>query len=91
MPKLPFTGRARRDIAFCVLTLPLILPGPVVGFALLFTTLPVGNVNLIGSVIFALLLPMIEIGRTLLYLDLMARKDIEVVPATVAVAPAPAV
>ena len=33
MPKLPFTGRARRDIAFCVLTLPLILPGPVVGFA----------------------------------------------------------
>ena len=29
----PFTGRARRDIAFCVLTLPLILPGPVVGFA----------------------------------------------------------
>jgi len=34
MPKLnPFTGRARRDIAFCVLTLPLTLPGPVVGFA----------------------------------------------------------
>jgi DNA-binding CsgD family transcriptional regulator len=31
--RAPFTGRARRDIAFCVLTLPLILPGPVVGFA----------------------------------------------------------
>jgi len=27
--RAPFTGRARRDIAFCVLTLPLILPGPV--------------------------------------------------------------
>src|ERR1700751_5629215 len=31
--RAPFTGRARRDIAFCVLTLPLVLPGPVVGFA----------------------------------------------------------
>jgi signal transduction histidine kinase len=31
--RAPFTGRARRDIAFCALTLPLILPGPVVGFA----------------------------------------------------------
>jgi signal transduction histidine kinase len=31
--RAPFAGRARRDIAFCVLTLPLILPGPVVGFA----------------------------------------------------------
>jgi hypothetical protein len=29
----PFSGRARRDIAFCALTLPLILPGPVAGFA----------------------------------------------------------
>jgi signal transduction histidine kinase len=31
--RAPFTGRARRDVAFCVLTLPLTLPGPVVGFA----------------------------------------------------------
>src|ERR1700743_317569 len=28
-----FPGPRRRDIAFCVLTLPLVLPGPVVGFA----------------------------------------------------------
>jgi signal transduction histidine kinase len=34
MPKLnPFTGRARRELAFCLLTLPLSLPLPVVGFA----------------------------------------------------------
>ena len=31
--RAPFTGRARRDIAFCLLTLPLVLPVPVVGFA----------------------------------------------------------
>ena len=31
--RAPFTGRARRDIAFCLLTLPLSLPLPVVGFA----------------------------------------------------------
>ena len=30
----PFNGRARRELAFCVLTLPLILPGPVAGFAI---------------------------------------------------------
>ena len=31
--RAPFTGRARRDIAFCLLTLPLVLPVPLVGFA----------------------------------------------------------
>src|SRR5215472_14560490 len=31
--RAPFTGQARRDIAFCVLTLPLSLPVPVIGFA----------------------------------------------------------
>ena len=29
----PFTGRARRELLFCVLGLPLSLPLPVVGFA----------------------------------------------------------
>jgi signal transduction histidine kinase len=31
--RAPFSGRARRDIAFCLLTLPLLLPVPVIGFA----------------------------------------------------------
>jgi Putative sensor len=31
--RAPFSGRARRDIAFCLLTLPLVLPVPVIGFA----------------------------------------------------------
>ena len=64
------------------------IPGPILGFALLFTTVPASTVNIFGSVIFALLLPYVGVGRTLLYLDLLARKAGEPVPATVAVAPA---
>jgi hypothetical protein len=64
------------------------IPGPALGFALVFTTVPVGAVNLIGAVVFALLLPLIQIGRTLLYLDLRTREARETVPAPIAVAPA---
>jgi len=31
--RAPFSDRARHDIAFCLLTLPLLLPVPVIGFA----------------------------------------------------------
>jgi len=41
--RAPFTARARSDIAFCVLTLPLILPVPVIGFAI-----TIGLANLAG-------------------------------------------
>jgi Vacuolar protein sorting-associated protein 62 len=64
------------------------IPGPVLGFALLFTTLPVSTVNLFGSVVFAVLLPYIGIGRTLLYLDLAAREVSAAAPASMVVAPA---
>ncbi|HEY3729436.1 MAG TPA: hypothetical protein VGL51_19825 [Solirubrobacteraceae bacterium] len=64
------------------------IPGPVVGFALLFTTVPVIDVNLIGSVVFALLIPFVEIGRTLLYFDCLARQAEPVVSPSVAIAPA---
>ncbi len=44
--------------------------GPVLGVALVFTTLPLWAINLFGSLVFALLLPYVAIGRTLLYFDL---------------------
>lgn len=66
------------------------IPGPLVGFALLFTTIPVVDVNLVGSVIFALLVPFIEMARTLLYFDLMVRDEEAPAPAMVPVTPAPA-
>jgi hypothetical protein len=66
------------------------IPGPALGFALLFTTLPVSTVNLFGSVVFAVLLPYIGIGRTLLYLDLAAREVSAAAPASMVVAPAAA-
>jgi hypothetical protein len=65
------------------------IPGPALGFALLFTTVPLETVNLIGSVVFALLVPYIEIGRTLLYFDVMAREQEAPEVSAAAVAPAP--
>ncbi|MBV9338450.1 MAG: hypothetical protein JO262_19660 [Solirubrobacterales bacterium] len=66
------------------------IPGPILGFALLFTTVPTTTTNILGSVVFALLTPYVGIGRTLLYLDLEARKVTEAVPTRPTVAPAPA-
>jgi len=42
----------------------------VLGFALIFADLPLLLINAIGSLVFALLIPCIAIGRTLLYFDL---------------------
>ena len=53
--------------------------GPILTFALIFTNLPLIWVDLLGSLIFALLIPYVAIGETLLYLDLQARA--ETVPA----------
>jgi hypothetical protein len=49
--------------------------GPALGFALVFTTVQPWAINLFGSVVFALLLPYLILVRTLLYLDLAARKE----------------
>lgn len=49
--------------------------GPVLGFFLIFANFELIWVNLIGSVVFALLVPYVAIGRTLLYLDLEVRGE----------------
>jgi hypothetical protein len=51
-----------------------LVTGPILGFFLIFANLSAVWVNLIGSVVFALLIPYIAIGRTLLYFDLEARE-----------------
>jgi hypothetical protein len=66
------------------------IPGPALGFALLFTTIPITTVNLIGSVVFALTIPYVGIGRTLLYLDLGARKETQAVSGAAVLGVAPA-
>jgi hypothetical protein len=50
-----------------------VVSGPIVGFALIFTNFSLFWINVIGSLIFALLVPYIALGRTLLYFDLGAR------------------
>jgi hypothetical protein len=49
--------------------------GPVLGFALIFANLSLTWINIIGSLVFALLAPYVAIGRTLLYFDLQAREE----------------
>ena len=49
--------------------------GPVLGFVLIFKNFSLLWVNVLSSVVFALLVPYIAIGRTLLYLDVAARKE----------------
>jgi len=46
--------------------------GPVLGFALIFANISLLLINAIGALVFALLVPYIAIGRTLLYFDLEA-------------------
>jgi hypothetical protein len=46
--------------------------GPLLGFALIFTTLPLLLINVIGTVVFAVLIPYVVIGQTLLFFDLEA-------------------
>jgi hypothetical protein len=48
--------------------------GPVLGFALIFANISLLLINLIGALVFALLVPYIAIGRTLLYFDLEAEQ-----------------
>jgi hypothetical protein len=51
--------------------------GPMLSFALIFTNLPLIWVDLLGSLIFALLIPYVALGETILYLDLQARAETE--------------
>lgn len=51
--------------------------GPVLTFALIFTALPLTWINLIGSLVFALMIPYVAMGRTLLYFDLQQRAESE--------------
>jgi hypothetical protein len=54
-----------------------VVVGPVLTFALIFTALPLIWINFFGSLIFALLIPYVALGETLLYFDLKARAVVE--------------
>lgn len=58
-----------------VLWLLSIAAGPVLGFALIFTSFPLIWINLLGSVVFALFIPYVAVGQTLLYFDLQVREE----------------
>jgi hypothetical protein len=54
-----------------------VVVGPVLGFALIFTNFSLLLINLLGSLVFALIVPYVALGRTLLYFDLQARAETE--------------
>ena len=53
----------------------LFIAGPVLTLGLIFTPLPFLVINLLGALIFALLLPYAIVAQTLLYFDLQARAE----------------
>jgi hypothetical protein len=55
----------------------LFVAGPVLTLGLIFTPLPFLAINLLGALIFSLLIPYVAIGQTLLYFDLQARAETE--------------
>jgi hypothetical protein len=55
----------------------LFVAGPVLTLGLIFTPLPFLVINLLGALIFSLLIPYAAIGQTLLYFDLQARAETE--------------
>jgi hypothetical protein len=54
-----------------------VVTGPVLTFALIFTSLSLTSINLLGSLVFALLIPYVALGETLLYFDLGTRAAVE--------------
>lgn len=54
-----------------------VVTGPALGFALIFTDVSLILINAIGALVFALLVPYIAIGRTLLYFDLQVEAEKE--------------
>jgi hypothetical protein len=54
-----------------------VVVGPVLGFALIFTEFSLLLINLLGSLVFALLIPYVAVGHTLLYFDLQERAETE--------------
>jgi hypothetical protein len=54
-----------------------IAAGPILSFALIFTALPLIWINVIGSLVFALLIPFTALGETFLYFDLGVREEEE--------------
>jgi hypothetical protein len=58
-----------------------IVAGPVVGFALIFLNFELIWINLIGSLVFALIIPFVTLGHTLLYFDLQERTATEAIRA----------
>lgn len=63
-----------------VLWLLSVAAGPMLGFALIFTTFPLFWINVLGSVVFALFIPYVAVGQTLLYFDLQVRAEQEPAP-----------
>jgi hypothetical protein len=65
--------RAVRVVVFLVALL--FIAGPVLTLGLIFTPLPFLVINLLGALIFSLLIPYVIIAQTLLYFDLQERAE----------------
>jgi len=89
-PRLVTNNRWRVTATLVLLYGIGIVSGPIAGFILLFLTpVDLATLNLIGSVIYAIVFPYIAIATTLLYFDLQERRKEAVEPAAAVVAVVP--
>jgi hypothetical protein len=65
---------ARVILIFYVIS---VAAGPMLSFALIFTALPLIWINVVGSLVFALLIPFVAMGETFLYFDLGVSEEEE--------------
>jgi hypothetical protein len=65
---------ARVILIFYVIS---VAAGPMLSFALIFTALPLIWINVVGSLVFALLIPFVAMGETFLYFDLSVSEEEE--------------
>jgi hypothetical protein len=71
-------GRWRRTVRVAgFLWLLSIVIGPILVFALVFTALSPFLINVFGALVFAVFVPYVAIGRTLLYFDLLVSREEE--------------
>ena len=57
------------------------VPAVLLGAAFIFTSIPAGDINLFGAIVYALLIVYVSCARTLLYLDLAYRHAHDPAPA----------
>jgi hypothetical protein len=89
-PRLVLNNWGRSAVLLVLIYVTGLLSGPIVGLVfLLLTSVDPKTLNLIGSLVYVIVLPYLAIATTLLYFDLKERREAAESPASGAAVPSP--